>query len=132
MKAEEFLKTAAEKYREQVTGAGVQVDVPELGIAFFVFPAQPEEIAYIYKETASLVYDHVFAIKLICGRAKTEEGHSKFDSQKERDKAEHMLMSKSPPEFTGDVARRVIDDITSAFDVTSIEDAEKNSEATES
>lgn len=128
MKADDFLKNAIEQYRNEVSGCGVPIKIPELGMEFYLHPVQPTETMYIFDDLDAIKFDHVFAIKLICGRAKTKEGHSIFDSNTERDKAEKILMEKAPPSFTSAVASRVILEILDAFPVTSIEEAGNDSE----
>lgn len=133
MKASDFLKSATEQYREEVSGDGVPISIPELGLDFFVFPVQPEETMYVFRgEIDNLKYDQVFAIRLICGRAKKEDGTSIFDNHAERDKAEKMLMTHSPKAFTTTVAARVVTDILDAFPVTTIDEAGNDSGETTS
>lgn len=123
MKATEFLKDAVEQYRNEVSGEAVAISVPELGLDFHVFPVQAEETKYLFSDPEALQFDHIFAIKLICGRAKKENGASIFDSKSERDTAEAILMKTAPKSFTAEVANRVITEITEAFPVTSVEEA---------
>ena len=132
MKATEFLKSAVEQYREEVSGSSVPIEVPELGLSFHVFPVQPEETVYVFSDVDDLKYSAIFAIRLICGRAKKPDGSSIFDNHKERDQAELMMRTRMPSVFDEEVASRVVNDILTAFPVTDVETAGNESEETAS
>lgn len=132
MKATDFLKDAVAQYREQVSGSAIPIEIPELGMSFHVFPVQPEETVYVFSDVEELKYSAIFAIKLICGRAKKADGSSIFDNNAERDKAETIMRSKMPISFTEEVASRVINDILTAFPTTDVETAGNDSGETTS
>ena len=131
MKATDIFKTAVEKYRDEVSGKGVEIDIPEIGMNFYVFPQQPNEGMYMMsgsdpdKEFNSMI---VMAIRMICARAKTKDGVSLFDNEAEREKLRKMMMETMPSAFTSDVAARVISEIHNAFPLVSIEEAGNESE----
>ena len=123
MKAEHFLKQTVDKYREEVSGGGVKIEVPGVCEPFWVFPVQPEETHQLYKLMSEDPTDDLVAIRMIVTRAKYEDGRSMFDNVAERDKAELILRTKTSQNFSRSKVAKVIRDISDAYDVTSIEEA---------
>ena len=124
MKATDIFKTAVEQYRDEVSGGGVEIAIPELGMVFHVFPQQPIEGSYIAGGDEAEFKDlRCMAARVICGRAKLATGVSLFDNEGEREKLRVMIVKTSPKAFDNDVALRVLDEINSAYPVQSIDEA---------
>lgn len=130
MKARDLLKNAVESYRNEVSGQGVEIKVPELGLDFFVFPSQPAEEVYFLRDMETLYHYKPQAIILIAARAKKADGSSLLDNDKERDNFVEILMNNTPSAFTVEVAQRVIQEITDAYPSTNVEEAGNGSEET--
>lgn len=129
MKAEHIFKTATEQYRDEVSGGGIKITIPELAMEFFVFPQQPIEGAYIAGAAESEFKDlRCMSARVICGRAKIESGMSLFDNEGERERLRIMITKNSPLAFNDDVALRVLNEISEAYPVKSIEEAGNESE----
>ena len=129
MKASEIYKTAAELYRAEVSGGGVPVKVDEIGLSFHVFPQQPSEGGYIGSASAEEMRSfRSIAVRYIAARAKDEKGHGIFDNENERELWRKSMNEKCPSVFSEEVAERVFNEINSAFEISSIEEAGNESE----
>lgn len=129
MKAADIFKTATELYRDEVSGGGAKIDIPELGMNFYVFPQQPLEGSYIASGKESEYKDmRCMAARVICGRAKLESGVSLFDNENERENLRVLIVKTSPRAFNDDVAVRVMDEINQAYPTQTIEAAGNESE----
>lgn len=128
MNASEAGKNLVEMYRNEVSGISELIEIPELGIEFYIFPAQSEEVAFMYKKgIEEIQFDRNYASRMICARAKNADTSSWLDNDSEKEIFYSMLTTKAPGGWTDAVARRVISQIESVFPTTSVEEAGNDS-----
>lgn len=133
MKASELSKSFVAAFREEISGGGVEIEIPELGIEFYVFPVQPDDTAYFYKEGIDkLQFNRNNCARLICARAKTKDCLPWLDNEKEKDTYYRLLTNEVPSAWTEEAASRVIAEIEAAYPAASIEEAGNESEETPS